>query len=280
VVVPRAPAYSAPEVAALCPALSRLFSLVPSGEIPMGFLRGRSWIPGRDDGTDPSRFYPSRERLFRDLYHSARSPYEGLEVSEERLRLFDMYPSNAFQNARALRDRVLREFRGEVPRLIVEVGSFIGSGGLARRGRGDSLVLCVDTWQGDLSMRLLDVYRDAVRVTNGFPTLGSVFMERMLYSGLQDTVFPLPMPGVAAARLLYLLGYRVDVIYVDSAHERGETAAELQLFYALLRPGGLLMGDDAGGFPAVRSDLELFAGCHNLTFEVFLGEQWIVRKPG
>ena len=43
--------------------------------------------------------------------------------------------------------------------------------------------------------------------------------------------FDLPLPSVLTARLLYLLGYRLDVIYLDSAHELGETLVELHLLY-------------------------------------------------
>ena len=65
------------------------------------------------------------------------------------------------------------------------------------------------------------------------------------------------------AKLLYLLGYRIDVVYVDSAHEIGETLIELFMYWQLLRPGGVLTGDDWLEFPAVKHDVSLFALCVN-----------------
>ena len=88
------------------------------------------------------------------------------------------------------------------------------------------------------------------------------------------------MPSILTARLLYFLGYRLDVIYVDSAHELGETLVELHMFYLLLRPGGLLMGDDLE-WPAVAHNVKLFVRCHNASLVTVGGQggQWFVRKP-
>lgn len=174
------------------------------------------------------------------------------------------------------------------PKLVVEVGSFIGSGAINVWGeflRGTGTVLCVDPWQGDLVMRLWprdsNVFYKFGMGSGAFPTLGQTFMRRVVGEGLQSTVFPLPIPSLTGARLLFLLGYRVDVVYLDSAHERGETAAETMLYFQLLRPGGLLMGDDYSGFPAVEHDVSMVAGCLGLRVQLF-GEsnnQWLIQKP-
>ena len=78
----------------------------------------------------------------------------------------------------------------------------------------------------------------------------------------------------------------VDLIYIDSAHERGETIIEIHLYWQLVRPGGLLMGDDYRDFPAVRSDVDEFARCEGLTIisggmHGGLGSPntWASRKP-
>ena len=41
--------------------------------------------------------------------------------------------------------------------------------------------------------------------------------------------------------------YTVDAIYLDSAHEFGETFFELMLFWEVLKPGGVLFGDGKRG---------------------------------
>ena len=48
-----------------------------------------------------------------------------------------------------------------------------------------------------------------------------------------------------------------DFLYLDSAHLKGETLLEITEAYRLMRPGGVLLGDDLD-WPAVESDLSEF----------------------
>ena len=273
----------------------------------------RHWQPPANLSNHSTRFYPSREQLFDDLYFDRHaSPYGDLKpyTGSEARRVLSEYPSSAQRHSGLILNRV-KSSLSRRPQLIVEVGSFIGSGAvhvwgkLAREKSMDwptawrrqsettqtvdssrPIVLCVDPWQGDLLMRL-ERGPGAVFQKFGhmrgrvFPELGTTFMRRILTQGLSDTIYPLPLPSLTAARLLYLLGYKVDVIYLDSAHERGETAAEFFLWYQLLRPGGVILGDDFSGFPAVRKDVSLAASCFGAHIDIFAGNQnqWIIRKP-
>merc|ERR1719473_1107157 len=97
-------------------------------------------------------------------------------------------------------------------------------------------------------------FESTMGLQHGFPTLGLLFMRRMVALGVSKTGLPLSLPSIVGARLMYLLGYEVDVVYVDSAHERGETAVELTLYWQLLKPGGVMLGDDYDMFPAVKHD--------------------------
>ena len=105
-------------------------------------------------------------------------------------------------------------------------------------------------------------------------------MRRVASEGLTEVLHPLPISAQAGARLLYLLGYRVDVVYLDTAHERGETLAEAHLYFQLLRPGGLLIGDDIDTqFEAVNQDIRIFAKCQNATLaKLGDGFHWFIRK--
>jgi len=260
-----------------------IIPIVPTGEIPLYAMLQRQWMPSGTDGSDPTRYYPSREELHKDLYmQSTVSPYEGLAIVDTS-RPFFGGQSNAYQARSIILDKIRTELQGEPARLVIEVGSFIGSGAVGVWGplaKADGgLCICIDTWLGDLSMRLIEGYSAAMRHVHGFPTLKDIFLQRMLFEGMQDTVYPLQMPGTSGARTLFLLGYKADVIYVDSAHERFETLAELHLFWQILRPGGLMLGDDFHGFEAVAHDVRVFATCYNLTIDAFYGEQWLIRKP-
>ena len=95
-------------------------------------------------------------------------------------------------------------------------------------------------------------------------------------------IVPVPLTSIVAARALHELEYIIDLIYVDSAHEKGETYAELVLFYDLLRKGGLICGDDYLWWEAVRHDVDLFRKGVSLPLlrpETPTNDQWCIQKP-
>jgi predicted O-methyltransferase YrrM len=151
---------------------------------------------------------------------------------------------------------------GSPPRLGLEVGSYVGHGAcvlgaLVKEHNG--LLVCIDTWCGDVNHH---------------------FMRRIIGAGLQDTVIPLRVSSVVAARMLKVLGYKVDFVYLDSAHEAGETFLEMNLYYDLLRPGGALLGDDFSWFPAVKYDVLKFMEFKHLQGQLMEDRQtWLIQKP-
>lgn len=130
-------------------------------------------------------------------------------------------------------------------------------------------------------MRLGKSFQRFMRLQHGFPTLHLRFLQRMKRLDLHHNIFPLPMPSLSAARLLSVLNWKVDLVYLDSAHEVGETFAELLLYFEIIRPGGLLMGDDYVWFAAVKHDVDLFVGMKGnalLTFQLLSKSQWSIIK--
>ena len=210
--------------------------------------------------------YPSREELFRTLYHDSKSPYVGLQPAPAFVQGSGRRLGSA-SKARVALEANIRAALGRSPHFVVEVGSFLGAGASKAWGpmvaQSQGLVLCVDTWQGDVPMRLGPNFRSFIQLKNGFSELGRTFMSNMLQAGMENTVFPLSMPSLTAARLLAVLQWKIDVVSVDSAHEQGETLIELFMYWQLLRPGGVLTGDDWLEFPAVKHDVSLFALCVN-----------------
>merc|ERR1712048_856774 len=95
-------------------------------------------------------------------------------------------------------------------------------------------------------------------------------------AGHQDIVLPLRVTSVIGMRLLRRLERegRVNalpqVIYLDSAHEQGETLLEVQEAWQLLAAPGILFGDD-WSWPGVRADVTAFA--HELRLRSFSLEE-------
>ena len=66
-------------------------------------------------------------------------------------------------------------------------------------------------------------WTDLGPLVRGAPTIYNQFLQTVTNANLTATVLPLPMPSILAARLLAMTAWRVDLIYLDAAHERGET---------------------------------------------------------
>lgn len=147
------------------------------------------------------------------------------------------------------------------PKFFVEVGSFIGASALAfgnKLQKTGGLMLCIDTWCGDINMWTLDVFVNHMDLRDGDPALYAHFMKNIQNYELTNTVFPLRLSSLVGARLIHSFGWTPDVVYLDSAHVLGETFFELNLYWNILKPGGVLLGDDYHGFPAVKRDVDLF----------------------
>jgi hypothetical protein len=171
---------------------------------------------------------------------------------------------------------------------LVEVGCYVGTSTkvwsrcLQQRG-GNGVVLAVDTWLGDLASwveridgdsreRRDDVLRD------GRSSLYDQFMLNMQLNHVKNVV-PFSTTSSIGARWLATMNYVPDLAYVDTAHEEGETAIELELYWSTLRRGGILAGDDYPGWPGVKHDLDAFVKRHGLKLQFApSGTTWFVVK--
>lgn len=149
-------------------------------------------------------------------------------------------------------------------RVIVEVGSFCGSSACfiadyLKNKNIPAIVICIDTWCGDINMWLKSNFSNIMNKRDGHPKLFESFISTVRRYTADDIVIPLQVSSVVAARMLEVLKYKVDMVYLDSAHEAGETFMELNLYYDLLRSGGVIFGDDYNIFPAVKKDVDLFS---------------------
>lgn len=64
--------------------------------------------------------------------------------------------------------------------------------------------------------------------------------------------------------------WQVDWVYVDGSHSFGGCLTDLKNAQRIVKPGGLIFGDDYGNKPGVTSAVQEFAE----TFEVFGGNQY------
>ena len=178
-------------------------------------------------------------------------------------------------------DAVLDEFK---PQLMIEVGSWKGQSAIhfAKRMRGyndDCALICVDTWLG--SRELWQKEHSILNCRNGRPDLYRQFMVNVLHEGLGDIVVPLPLSSGEAAALLSRLEIDVDGVYVDAGHGYPPVSADLSGFWPLVRPGGVMFGDDyRPTFPGVVQAVDEFVIDHEqeIKWSKIEGDKFIIAK--
>lgn len=113
----------------------------------------------------------------------------------------------------------------------------------------------------------------------GRPTIYEQFLANIRARGLERYVTPLPQTSLTAAQYLRHRGILADLVYVDASHVEADVLADLEAYWPLLRPGGLLVGDDhVPLFPGVIRACAEFARRHGLE-PLVAGVKFVLRKP-
>ncbi|CAK9026775.1 Hypothetical protein SCF082_LOCUS17652 [Durusdinium trenchii] len=163
----------------------------------------------------------------------------------------------------------------QMPRFIAEVGSLHGHSAIQMATVLDQLgmtqvpILCIDPFTGDTNMwASYQTDRSVagwVKIIDGRMTVFDQFMANVQFavnrSVSKHHILPFQATSTVGARWLAQKGFVPDLIFLDSAHELDETFLELSLYFKLLKPGGILFGDDYG-WPAVKEDVERFVEEH------------------
>ena len=88
-----------------------------------------------------------------------------------------------------------------------QVGSFVGSSarnfGKFLKATGDGVLLCIDTWNGDILMILLENFIPHMgRSPSGESRLYYRFLDTMIKASLTTTVLPLRVSSITGARIV------------------------------------------------------------------------------
>lgn len=159
------------------------------------------------------------------------------------------------------------------PELMVEVGSWLGRSALeASKFYATQLqwrnftLICVDTWLGSTEHWTKDETSRGLPRVHGFPVLYEQFMSNVALSGLQDLILPLPQTSVNGARILDFHQLRFDWVYIDASHETMDVLLDMSLYWPLVKPGGVMFGDDWHWY-SVRNAVLDFCDLHRLPLE-------------
>lgn len=179
-------------------------------------------------------------------------------------------------------DYVIRHWH---PRLILEVGTWKGASAIKmadiQKGFGiDGLIVCIDTWLGsNESLWRVPENRVWLQLQDGYPTMFRQFQANIVASGHTDRIRHMPMTSTAAAELLELSGVVADACYIDAGHLEAEVYGDIQAYWPLLKPGGILFGDDySDSWPGTIKAVNRFAAETGLKLRA-TDWKWMFIKP-
>ena len=113
---------------------------------------------------------------------------------------------------------------------------------------------------------------------HGQPQLYYQFISNVMHEGLQGVITPFPISSTAGAAVLQRAPLRPDLVYIDAGHEYRDVMRDIELYWALLRPGGVLLGDDFVPLwhGVIRAASE-FADRSGVVLQAW-GEKWLMQK--
>jgi len=141
-------------------------------------------------------------------------------------------------------------------------------------------LVCIDTWLGALEFYTTPTPERNLQKEMGYPQVYFQFLSNCVDNDVIDIIEPLPLPSKTAAQVLNAKEMTdFDFVYIDGSHEYEDVKSDILQYYDMLRPGGIMFGDDYtnGAFPGVADAVnELF---FHEQIEVVDNWFWLVKKP-
>ncbi|MEX1109122.1 MAG: class I SAM-dependent methyltransferase [Dongiaceae bacterium] len=176
------------------------------------------------------------------------------------------------------------------PKRVAEIGTWKGASALHmaylanQYGIEDCEIVCIDTWLGSIEhwfFRDRPDYFPSLKLKQGYPTLYMTFLANVIEAGATERIVPFPVASTAAARFLAAHNILFDLIYIDAAHQYEEVKLDLDLFWPLVRPGGVMFGDDYDdAFPGVIRAVDEFAAAIGGRLQVNrkASNKWMIQR--
>ena len=169
---------------------------------------------------------------------------------------------------------------------MIEVGTWKGKSAITfgkHLKSTNGQLLCIDTWLGAPEFYTWGINGDergkSLKWKDGYPTVYYTFLTNIFYHELENTIIPFPISSEQAADVLVYYQITADAVYVDGSHEENSVYNDIQHFWDLLNPGGIIFGDDYNDYwIGVKKAVTKFVKTNNLSLEVF-GVVWMIQKP-
>lgn len=219
---------------------------------------------------------PNRAGAFEKLSHDlfGKDPYEGFQST---IAVHDL------QGWNGLHPVLSRAVKDKKPKIIVDVGVWKGQSTITlakaqSEAIDDGCVIAVDTFLGSPEHWTLSrpEIHQSLAFRHGRPSFYETFLSNVLLSGFQRKVLPLAQTSENAAHILRRHCIMADIVHIDAAHEYASALRDIEVWWELLRPGGLLIGDDFP-WPGVARAVVHFTDKMNIPFQVE-HPKWLIGK--
>ena len=171
------------------------------------------------------------------------------------------------------------------PAKIIEVGTWkgasaLGMAALLKKYGLTGEVVCVDTFLGSFTHWMHPEDPElGMPMKFGRPTLYDQFIANVIHAGHTDVIVPFPTDSLTAAQFLKEKRMVADVIYIDAGHDYDHALADIQAYWDIVRPGGVMFGDDyhlnwIGVVRAVHDFADSIAAVVNVGFK----DKWLIQK--
>lgn len=174
-------------------------------------------------------------------------------------------------------DRLVEETQ---PETIIEVGTWKGRSAKHLAEASKARIYCVDTWLGGIDHVMSEKPVDDLKCDlAGSPQLYHQFLRNFQEEPeIAARIHPIQNTSTNGARLLAHCNVQAELIYIDGSHEYADVYADLVAYAQLLKPGGVLFGDDFRSFPGVFAAVLRFAYESGRKVEEVAGNYWILRE--
>lgn len=168
------------------------------------------------------------------------------------------------------------------PQVIIEVGVWKGSSVIhmaqhLKKCRLDSCIIAVDTWLGSVEHWINDERRADLRRENGRPNMQSTFMTNCCAASVSEYVLPLPIDSINASILHKHYGIFANILHIDAGHDYDSVKADLQNWWPILKPGGIMLCDD---YCPIADNPEFWPGVRKAVEEHALANDIEIRYEG
>lgn len=165
------------------------------------------------------------------------------------------------------------------PKEIIEVGSWLGASAVHMLSLAPKAHMwCIDTWLGALEFLEMEGPERDLRPVLGYPTVYYQFLANIRLRGVENRITVIPNTSQIAAKYLNNKKITADLIYVDGSHDFQDVLDDVETYMKLLKPGGVLFGDDYGQWESVRNAVHTYNRWHQSVELEIDGNHWLFRR--